>query len=63
MTLEEAIKRQTIFVQKTEGYFDDEDIQAAKLGIEALERERENRQGVPRSLHDLLPGETEEGEK
>jgi len=63
MTLEEAIKRQATFVKKTEGYFDDEDIQAAKLGIEALKRIQDARDIQPESAcADSLPGETSEKE-
>ncbi len=56
-TLDKAIEIQQLFVTQTEGYFDDEDIEAAKLGIEALKKIQDIRARFPTLIPDLLPGE------
>ncbi|GAJ02880.1 unnamed protein product [marine sediment metagenome] len=58
MTIDQAINRLKLLVSKTEGYFDDEDINATKLGIEALDFVKSSRVQYGVIPHNLLPGET-----
>ena len=60
MTLDEAIQKLSLIVHQTEGYFDDDEIVALKLSIEALKRIRDFRNtkyAIPKML---LLGETKE---
>lgn len=60
MTPEEAIKRLAIVDSAPTINVSKEFKKAAYLGIEALKRERECRENIPREEWLLLPGETEE---
>ncbi|GAI61018.1 unnamed protein product [marine sediment metagenome] len=60
MTLDEAILRQENMIDQNEGEIGKEDIQAMKLGTEALKRIRHDREAMQAEHVLLLPGETEE---
>ncbi len=63
MTIYEAIKH----LEKTKNWYEyhnaEEQVEAHKLGIEALKRCRDNRAGRDILIMDLLPGETKEKER
>lgn len=63
MTLERAIKINTINNDHNPDYTDAERRQAHQLGIEALEAMRNARSLVSRKAYRLLPSETEESEE
>ncbi|GAJ13537.1 unnamed protein product [marine sediment metagenome] len=60
MTLDEAILRQENMIDQNEGEIGREDIQAMKLGTEAMKRIKDYRQRSSVRMTPLLPGETEE---
>ena len=60
MRLDEAITISTIHNDHNPNYTDAQREAAHQLGIEALKRERECRENMPREEWLLLPGETEE---
>jgi len=60
MTLQEAIKTLGLIVHDADSCFDDADIDALKLGIEALNRINETRLKQWNIFNIVLPGETNE---
>ncbi|MBA7565544.1 hypothetical protein ES708_07229 [subsurface metagenome] len=60
MTLDEATLRQENMIDQNEGEIGKEDIQAMKLGTEALKRVKEINQYHGFKYWGPLPGETEE---
>ena len=59
MILEEAIRYNGATLNEMERQLLHHRASALKLGIEALKRERERRENMPREEWLLLPGETE----
>ncbi len=60
MTIDEAMKRLSSFRDWFLTEFVDEDIEAIKLGIEALRRQEYLRLHFGQGFQKLLPGETKE---
>jgi len=60
MRLEKAIEILTLLAKKWKADYDDDDLQAVSLGIEALKRLQELRKYANHNPKWLLPGETEE---
>lgn len=58
MTIDEAIKTDETLIEFPEKNLWDFELEAIKLGIEALKREKERRHYYINSAPELLPGET-----
>jgi len=62
ITIDEAIQELTYLTNSGPPYPDQPRIDAARLGIEALKRVKENRETIPTKHTWLLPGETEKND-
>ena len=60
MKLDKGIEALGLLVRQNERYLDNDEIDAIKLGIEALKRVKAIREGPDIPEWELLPGETEE---
>ena len=60
MKIETAIEILTYRSNPRYKYYDDKELPAIKLGIEALKREQLLRREIPYDRNGLLPGETKE---
>lgn len=63
MTIDDAIEYFSLILEAVHIGTNPFYIESVKLGIEAMKRLKENRHSYPHSIIDLLPGETEKGEK